>query len=161
MKEWYLRQTPRDQRIVVALGVLVALVAVYALVIHPLMTGLETRRLSVSAKQETLEYMRDSAAQVRRLRGSGASRSTNSNKAAYVLLDEAIRAAGLSGAADRVEPAGRNKKGARVQFSQVDFDKLIRMLGTLQTRHGLGATIVTVSRKDGGLVSARVTLESG
>ena len=161
MKEWYLRQTPRDQRIVVALTVLVLAVIFYAVLIHPLVTGLDDRRVRVNAAKEDVQFMLESAAKIKRAGGAGATQARPGNKAAYVLLDEAIRAAGLANAADRVEPAGRDKKGARAHFTQVDFDKLMRMLGTLQSKHGLGVTIANISRKDGGFVSARVTLEAG
>ncbi len=165
MKQWYLQQTPRDQRIVIALAVLVLLAMIYVLLIHPLKTGLESRRVSVAAKQETLVWMQQSAAQVQRLRGSVGGTGKPSNKAAYVLLDEAIRNAGLAQAAERVEPAGKDKKGARAQFSQVDFDKLVRTLSTLQAQHGLSVVSVNIGGSGGngqggnGLVSARVTLE--
>jgi len=160
MKAWYLRQTPRDQKIVIALTALVVIAMLYALLIRPLASGLGDRRVSVADKQNTLQWMRESAARVKSQGGSGATREA-SQQAAYVLLDQAIRKAGLSGAANRVEPAGKDKKGARVQFSQVDFDKLVRMLGTLQVQHGLSVTSANISRGDGGFVSARVTLEGG
>ncbi|MEM7208134.1 MAG: type II secretion system protein GspM [Pseudomonadota bacterium] len=160
MKEWYLRQTPRDQKIVLALAALVVIVMVYALLIHPLATGLGDRRVSVAAKHETLQWMLESAAKVKS-QGGGSSVRKNSNQAAYVLLDQEIRKAGISGAATRVEPAGKDKKGARVQFSEVDFDKLVRVLGSLQAQHGLSVTNANVSRRDGGVVSARVTVEGG
>ena len=160
MKEWYLSQNQRDQRIVIIVAALVVLGAIYALLIYPLSNGLSNRRASVDGKKETLVWMQESVAKVRQFQGSGGT-ITNSNKAAYVLLDEAIRNAGLSGTADRVEPAGQNKTGARVQFSQVEFDKLVRALGSLQAQYGLTVTIASISRKENGLVSARITLERG
>lgn len=159
MKEWFLRQNQRDQRIVVGLAALVALVMCYALVIHPLKTGLDDRRASVAGKQRTLLWMEESAAKVMSLRRSGG--SNQSGRPAYVLLDEAVRRAGLSGSADRIEPGGRDKKGARAQFSQVDFDKLVRALGELQAQHGLSVSSASFGRKEDGGASARITLEGG
>ncbi len=162
MKEWYLRQSQRDQQIVIVLASLVLAVSIYALLIQPLTSGLESRRISVAARSELLSWMRESATKLQRARGSGATSSgKRGDKAAYVLLDESIRKAGLSNAADRIEPAGKDKKGARVQFSQVDFDKLVRLLGALQSQYGLGISHANISRKDSGLVSARITLDDG
>ena len=162
MKEWYLRQSQRDQQIVIAVAALVLAVLIYAMLIQPLITGLENRRASVASRTDLLSWMSESAAKLQRVRGSGATNSGKRNdKAAYVLLDESIRNAGLSAAADRIEPAGKDKKGARVQFSQVDFDKLVRLLGTLQSQYGLGISHANISQKDGGMVSARITLDGG
>ena len=128
MKKWYLQQTQRDQHIVISLAVSIAAVAMYALLIQPFANSLENRRDTVSAKNELLLWMQESAAQLQRVRGS-AGTGKRSDKAAYVLLDDSIRKAGLSTAADRVEPAGKDKKGARMQFSQVDFDTLMGKIG--------------------------------
>ena len=159
MKEWYAKQTPRDQKIVMAVAVLVILGLLFALVVHPLRTGLEDRRVSVEAKQNDLDYIRNAGAQIRAAGGAGATGRQTSNKAAYVLLDEAIGQAGLSSAVERVEPAGADRKGARAQFGQVDFDKLILVLGQLEGQYGLTVSRASISRKSGGLVSARITLE--
>ena len=162
MKKWYLQQTQRDQHIVIALAVLITAVAIYALLIQPFTSSLENRRVTVGAKNDLLLWMQESAAQLQRARGSfGAGTGKRSDKAAYVLLDDSIRKAGLSAAADRVEPAGKDKKGARMQFSQVDFDTLIGMLGALQSQHGLSVTHANISKKNSGLVSARITLDGG
>ena len=162
MKKWYLQQTQRDQHIVVTVLALTAAVAIYALVLQPFTNSLENRRVSVAAKDDLLQWMHESAAQLQRARGRIVTNAgKRSDRAAYVLLDESIRKAGLSSAADRVEPAGKKKKGARMQFSQVDFDTLVEMLGTLQSQHGLSVTHANISKKNSGLVSARITLEGG
>jgi type II secretory pathway component PulM len=160
MKQWYLQQTQRDQHIVISLAVSIAAVAIYVLLIQPFTSSLENRRATVTAKIELLLWMQESAAQLQRVRGSVGT-GKRSDKAAYVLLDDSIRKAGLSAAADRVEPAGKNKKGARMQFSQVDFDTLVGMLGGLQSQHGLSVTHASISQKSNGLVSARITLDGG
>ena len=162
MKKWYLQQTQRDQHIVITLAVSIAAVAIYALLIQPFTSSLENRRVTVAAKTDLLLWMQESAAQLQRVRGTvDPSTGKRSDRANYVLLDDSIRKAGLSTAADRVEPAGKDKKGARMQFSQVDFDTLIGMLGALQSQHGLSVTHANISKKNSGLVSARITLEGG
>jgi hypothetical protein len=79
----------------------------------------------------------------------------SSDKAPYLLLDEIVRNAGVT-APDRNEPAGGN--GARVQFGEVEFDKLVLVLAELET-YGLTVSNMTLSRRDVGLVSARFNIQ--
>jgi len=73
------------------------------------------------------------------------------------VIDERIRAGGL-GKPDRVEPRGAN--GARVQFSEVEFDKLVVVLADLEL-HGLSVDTMNITRspKSTGMVSARFNME--
>ena len=52
-------------------------------------------------------------------------------------------------------------QGARAQFSNVEFDKLLRVLGGLEQTYGLAVKTINLSRKDAGQVSARLSLEAG
>ena len=55
----------------------------------------------------------------------------------------------------RLEPRGQD--GARAQFESVDFDKLMRMLGEMES-NGLRITDISISRRGTGVVSANMTL---
>lgn len=157
MKDWYLRQTPRDRIIVIAVGMLVVVGLLYALAWYPLQKRLSDTRQAITTKTETLEYLQRGAAQLAASGGGGAGEPRQSDKAPYLLIDEIIRNAGLA-QADRVEPNGAN--GARVQFSEVAFDRLIQVLAELEL-YGLEVSNMTLTRKDQGTVSARFTMERG
>jgi type II secretory pathway component PulM len=142
------------------MSVLVAAVMLYTLLIQPLTSGLENRRNSVMAKTDLLGWMHASAERIQRARGAGLTGTgKRGDRPAYVLLDKSIRNAGLSASADRIEPAGKGKLGARVQFSQVNFDTLVGMLGALQSQYGLIVVRANITQKANGLVSAQITLE--
>ena len=154
MKDWYLRQSQRDRMIVLVVGALVLAGLAYALIVHPLRTGLQTRQQNVNNANETLQYMREGQARIRASSGGGPVQKT-SNKPPYLLIDEIIRKAGIE-LPERVEPAGSN--GARVQFSEVEFDKLVLVIAELE-QYGLQVSTLNISSKSAGRVSARFSME--
>ncbi|MFK7853205.1 MAG: type II secretion system protein GspM [Granulosicoccus sp.] len=154
MKEWYLRQSPRDRSIVVLLGVLTVAGLLYALAWHPLQTRYINIQQALVNKQETLTFIQRASPQLQASAGGGVQQKT-SDKAPYLLIDQVIREARMD-PPERVEPSGSN--GARVQFSEVEFDKLVGVLAELEL-YGLQVSTMTVSRKNQGTVSARFNME--
>lgn len=154
MKEWYLRQSPRDRIIVIVVGALCLIGLLYALVWHPLQTRHQQLQRTLVSKQEDLEFVRRSAATLRGASGSSVEKKT-SDKAPYLLIDQVIREAQLE-PPQRVEPSGAN--GARVQFNEVEFDRLVRVIAELEL-YGLEVSTLTISRKNQGTVSARFNME--
>jgi len=154
MKEWYLRQTPRDRTIVVVLGVLTVAGMLYALAWHPLQTRYTNTQQALINKQETLAFIQRAGAQLQAAAGGSVERKT-SDKAPYLLIDQVIREASMD-PPERVEPSGSD--GARVQFGEVEFDKLVGVLAELEL-YGLQVSTMTISRKNQGTVSARFNME--
>jgi len=140
-------------------GLAVAIVGIGALlfqfVITPLSDGIDARATSIESKQKDLAWMQ----QLTPARGgAGVSVRQPINEAPYILLDKAIKKAGIS-SPDRVTPDG--SQGARAQFSKVEFDKLVNVLGELENTYGLGVKTINLGRKDDGQVSARLSIEVG
>lgn len=154
MKEWYLRQSPRDRMIVLCVAFLAIVGLLYALAWHPLATRQAQVKQALVAKQETLEFVRRGAAQLSGTQGNQGARKT-SDKAPYLLIDQVIRQAQME-PPERVEPSGAN--GARVQFTEVEFDKLVSVIAELEL-YGLTVSTLTISRKNLGTVSARFNME--
>ena len=159
MKDWYLRQSPRDRLIVIAVGALVALGLLWAVLWYPVSSRIEVRRGAIASKTETLEFMRRAEAEIAAAGGVGAGQGAAraSDEAPYLLVDRLIREAGVP-PPDRVEPAG--DAGARVQFSEVEFDALVPVLAELEL-YGLTVTNMTLTRRRPGIVSARFNVERG
>jgi len=158
MKDWYLRQTPRDRMIVLCVGVLCVLGALYSFVWFPISTGIDNNRTLINTKTETVQQMQGKAARLKSLGGgAGIQLKDDGGKAPYTLIDEVIRQGNLS-KPDRVEPRGEN--GARVQFSEVEFDKLVLVLAELEL-YGLSVDTMNITRsnKVAGMVSARFNME--
>jgi len=154
MKDWYLRQTSRDRLIVLVVGALTILGLLYALAWYPLQTRLARTERALAGKQETLAYLRQGAAVIE-AQGGVAVAKRESDKSPYLLIDEIIRKAGIS-PPERFDPSGAN--GARVQFSEVAFDKLVLVLAELEL-YGLQVSTMNISRKNPGTVSVRFNME--
>lgn len=154
MKDWYLRQSPRDRMIVMIVAVLTIISLLYAVAWYPLQARKVRLEQALVSKQETLEFVRRAGAQLRAASGNAVVAKT-SDKAPYLLIDEVIRQAQME-PPERVEPSGAN--GARVQFGEVEFDKLVGVLAELEL-YGLEISTLTISRKNAGTVSARFNME--
>lgn len=156
MKDWYLAQSPRDRLIVVAVGVIALVSLLYALLWYPLSSRLSSTRQAIASKTETLEFLREGAARLAVNGGaSGGGQRLDSEKPPYLLIDEVVRKAGVR-QPDKTEPAGDN--GARVQFSEVEFDKLVTVIAELE-QYGLSITTLTLTKRKPGTVSARFNME--
>lgn len=158
MKDWYLRQTSRDRMIVLIVGVLVLIGMFYAFIWYPISSGLDNSRTLISSKRETLQKVEVASTELKSLSGAESAPALDAgNKEIYSLIDERIRAGGLS-KPDRVEPVGDNS--ARVQFSEVEFDKLVLLLAELE-RYGLIVDNMSITRspKTVGMVSAKFKME--
>lgn len=157
MKDWYLRQTPRDQMIVFGLAILAALVLVYALIWYPMSSSVSQAKQAIASKQDDLQFIQQAVGPLQNNSGSNSSNTRQSNKAPYLLIDQVIREAAMD-PPERVEPSGSD--GARVQFNEVEFDKLVGVLAELEL-YGLRISTMTISRKNQGTVSARFNMERG
>lgn len=153
VKEWYTSQTPREQLVVAATAIIGVSAVIYLFAYKPLSTGIESRQASVITKQRDLEWMK----QQRPRSTAGGPALQPIDKAPYLLLDEAIKRARIS-TPERVTPDG--SQGARAQFSKVEFNKLLQVLGGLEQTYGISVKTINLSRKDAGQVSARLSLEA-
>jgi type II secretory pathway component PulM len=158
IQSWYADQTGREQFIVALTAVVAVVAGIYLLVIDPLTVGIADRTATVEAQQKNLAWMQQQSAIVKRSGGGNSGGATRQPmpQAPYLLLDGAIREKKIA-EPERVTPDGT--QGARAQISDVEFDKLLEVLGTLDARYGLSITTMNVSKKTEGLVNARFSLE--
>ncbi len=157
MKDWYLRQTPRDRLIVIAVMFFTLIGLAYLFIWFPLSSGLESNRTILTSKQTELQRIEVAAQRLKALGGGAGVQRKQSSKAPYLLIDEVIRTAGLN-QPERLEPSGSGGNGARVQFSEVSFDKLVVILAELEL-YGLEVKTMNITRKNPGTVSARFNME--
>jgi len=144
--------------IVLIVGVLFLIGMFYAFIWYPMASGLDNSRTLINSKRDTLQKVQVASTNLRSLSGAASNPSLDAgNKETYSLIDERIRAGGLS-KPDRVEPVGDN--GARVQFSEVEFDKLVMVLAELE-QYGLTVDTMSITRspKTVGMVSAKFKME--
>lgn len=154
-KDWYLRQSQRDRLIVVGLTLFVVVSLAYAMFWLPLTRGLENNRKAIVKNEQIIQKMLVSEAIVKSSKGVVGPGVKTSKKAPYLLIDDIIRKLNMK-SPDRVEPIGTT--GARVNFSAVEFDKLIMAIAELE-EYGLKVSTLNVSRKDVGIVGARFRVD--
>ena len=156
MKEWYQKLSQRDRAVVLAVAAAVLLSLVFLALVKPLQQRLDGARAELESRRDLLAWMRQSAAEVQQLRASGRSTVAADDRPPYLLLDEAIRAAGLP-APSRIEP---QSGGTQAQFEGVAFDRLVLLLDRLAEQRGLQVTQASMTaRNDKGEVGARIVLE--
>lgn len=157
IKNWYVNQTGREQFIVAATAITAVIAGLYLFVVEPLHAGIAARTASVESQKKNLAWMQQQSGIVKRSGSvSGVVVRQPMPQAPYLLLDRAIRDKKIA-EPERVTPDGST--GARAQISNVEFDKLLEVLGSLDSKYGLAVTTMNVSKKNEGLVTARFSLE--
>lgn len=154
-KDWYLRQSQRDRLIVIGLIVFVMVSLAYALFWLPLTRGLENNRKAIVKNEQVIQQMLVSETIAKSMKGTAGPGVKSSNKAPYLLIDDIVRKLQMKNP-DRVEPIGTT--GARINFTAVEFDKLIMAIAELE-EYGLEISTLNVSRKDVGIVGARFRVD--
>lgn len=154
-KDWYLRQSQRDRLIVVGLTVFVVVSLAYAMFWLPLTRGLENNRKAIVKNEQTIQKMLVSESIAKSMKGGSGPGLKSSKKAPYLLIDDIIRKLQMKNP-DRVEPIGTT--GARVNFTAVEFDKLIMAIAELE-EYGLKVSTLNISRKEVGIVGARFRVD--
>ena len=158
IKSWYVNQTGREQFIVATTAIVALGAGLYLFAVEPLVNGIASRTATVEAQQKNLAWMQQQSAIVKSSGGGSGGGTTRQPmpQAPYLLLDGAIKAKKIA-EPERVTPDG--SQGARAQISDVEFDKLLEVLGGLDAKYGLAITTMNVSKEKEGLVNARFSLE--
>lgn len=160
MREWWYGLEARERRTLVVGGIALAVILFLFAVWLPAQRGVDQMQAKVEKQRQLLSWMQQSAAEVRSLKGTGASapRSRDSGQALYALADETARQAGLGQAIREVSPSGENR--VRVDLQGADFDQLISWLASLRKEYGIQASPLSVRETDQpGRVNAQVVLE--
>ncbi len=157
MKAWFLSLAPRE-RATAAGGITVAITAlVYVLVIEPAVEAYGQRQERVATLERQIAWMQEAASEVRSLRASGSVDAVGSSDQPPSLAVESVLAGSGLPQPDSLKSDG--DAGARLEFDQVPFDPLVRVLGRLRAEHGLVVTRADITREAEGMVDARLTLE--
>ena len=161
MKDWWNNLSERERWLTGGGGALTLLVLGYALLWQPFRTHMVTLRQTVAAQRQDFAWMRQAAAEVKRLSASPAASMAHQNNphSLLTLVDQTARTVGLGPVMKRIEPQGDDK--LRVQFERVDFNQLIHWLGSLEQEYGVTIASVTLDRQsEAGRVDARLVLQS-
>ncbi|MBL1259106.1 MAG: type II secretion system protein M [Thiotrichaceae bacterium] len=158
MKAWFATLSPRERIIVAAGGGLL----IMALLIGSWLSfvdDVERMREVVSEQRVASQWMESAAQEALMLRKGGNQKRVANNGASLLsLVDQTAKRSGLGGAITRIEPDGSDK--VRIRLERVNFDKMMRWLEALQTKHVVSIDSITIDQhQDNGLANVRLSLK--
>jgi len=156
MQDWLNNMSPRERVMVLGCGAFVALAALWAFGIQPLISlsdGLEER---VASKRGQLARMQEQAARVATGAGSGDSQSAGATQSLVVIIDRTTRERQLAGYLKRNQPEGTGS--VRLRFEGAPFDALVNWIGDIDSRYGLQAGSANFDKAGPGRVNVSLVL---
>ena len=160
MKEWWATLGTRERLIASAGAAALVPLLLWALIWQPLASGVRQLETEVATQRVDLQWMRNAAAELQQLRGTGAQANAGlGGRSLLAVVDQSARAAGLGNGIKRIEPDSATAVRARLEG--VAFDAVVKWLDELSRQFGVSATLVTVERaQSAGQVYVRLTLQS-
>ena len=151
---WYVRQSPRDQRILLIGAALVAAFVLLWVALLP-QRALSRARQGITSQQELLDYMRQVGPT---LAAAGPGETVQPIGESFVVfIDRTAREHGLSEALTGSPPAGNGS--FRITFERADFNLLLTWMHQLANRYGVRVEAASVTATDApGKVNASVQL---
>ena len=160
MKEWLAGLEQRERHLVISGAVLLGLMLVYVVVWEPLTNKVSSLRVSTIEQDSALQWMRQTAQEVKKLRGSGGNRAKSTGGQSLLsVIDRTAKSGRLGTALKRVQPDG--EKRVRVWMEAASFDDVMSWFVLLDTRYGVSIeSSVFEMKQDSGRVDARLVFEA-
>jgi len=159
MKAWLAGLEQRERHLVISGAVLLGLMLLYVAVWEPLTGKVDALRVSTSEQASTLRWMRQTAQEVKKLRGSGGRAKSTGGQSLLSVVDRTAKSGRLGTALKRVQPDG--EKRVRVWMEAASFDDVMRWLVLLDTRYGVTVeNSVFEMKQESGRVDARLVFEA-
>ncbi len=159
MKGWFATLNPRE-RIIVGGGGLLLIMALLVGSWLSFSSDVERLREVVSEQRAVSQWMESAALEATQLRKAsrGQRHSSAGGASLLSLADQTAKRSGLGKAVTRVEPDGTDK--VRIRLERASFDRMMRWLEELQSKHGVSINSITVDQhQDSGMVNVRLTLK--
>jgi general secretion pathway protein M len=160
MKEWLAGLDPQERLMVYSAAAVVAVILLYAVLVHPFYSSYDKLRDDVEERRTTLRWMQESALKVEQLKEANpAAGKGMEGRSLLSVTDDAARAAGLGAALKRVEPDG--SAGVRVWLEDAPFDSVIGWLDVMASRYGVEVDTASMERTEArGRINARLNLQA-
>ena len=153
-KQWFMDQSPRDQMMLSAGGVVVLLYILIFMVLLPLQNDLQrTEKRNMVALQEQ-EEVRQLAGQLLARQGAGQEAVAQNLTS---LLNDSTREFGLI--MEKLQPSGNS---ARVRLGASSFNNVLAWLNEMENKHELQISDVTITAdRNPGVVQVNIQLTQG
>lgn len=156
-RAWWATLAPREQRVVGAGGVALALIFLYLAVWQPVTKAQRDRTRALEDARALATQLEVLAVELQRNRGAGGGAVQAAGQSLLAIVDQSRRASSITKPPSRLQPEGDTT--VRIWLEDVPFDALLRWLADLQTRYGVRVDTADIERESGpGLVNARLTL---
>ncbi|AUD79704.1 type II secretion system protein M [Kangiella profundi] len=153
LKTWYSGLQERERNMVIALGVALAILLIFLLVVLPLKNYFKSLNDDLSYYENQVMTVQK---QVAAIKSAGSGKVTNDNISLNQLVNQTAKSFGLS--FSRIEERERNKE-IQLRLDNVEFDQLLRWISLLEQGRGLVVDTLRVSKKDAvGRVDASIKL---
>lgn len=159
IKQWFYSLPTKEQWMVSGTGALLLITLFYLIIWEPLHLGLDDEIQKRQSQQEILLWMQQAANEVKTLRRSGSSSTIrNKNKPTTLVIEQALKNAGLQSSVKKIESSGNN--GAKVTLDEASFNQILVWLNTLATHNGIQVVSANIERAENpGRANARLTFE--
>lgn len=152
------RLEPRDQKMLLLLGVFLACMLLYTVIWMPIKQSARQAEQLRNSKQQLVEWLRSD--EVLAHVGNKAQLTTNATPANKAPMASVINQTAQTSqiTLKRFEPEGSNK--LRVWLDDAPFNTLVLWLYELETRHAIGVSSLSLDNpQQNGRVSAKLVLE--
>lgn len=156
MREWFESLEMREQLIVGAGTVVVALMLLWLMVWDPMARRSSQLDQSIAEHRELVAYLRNVTAEARALSAQRPA-AGNRNRSLLSTVDSSSKQAGLGAHIKRIQPEGQTS--VRLWIEDAPFEELARWLAQLETRNGITLDNGSLDQDErAGTVKARLTL---
>lgn len=153
LKTWYSGLQQREQTMVVALGLSLAILLLFLIIVLPMRSYFTSLNDDLSYYENQLATVKK---QVAAIKSAGPAKVNNENISLNQLVNQTAKSFGLS--FSRIEERERNKE-IQLRLDNVEFDQLLRWISLLEQDRGLVVDTLRVSKKDAvGKVDASIKL---
>ena len=157
--DWLDNKEPRERLILIAGAILLCLFLIYSLIMQPLASGLNKRALLLEQQRETLAWMKQSASEIKTLKGFSTNKpSAGSKQSLLSTVDRTAKTVLPREAIRRVEPQGNNQ--VQLWVEKAPFDPLLQWISTLQQQYAITVSSISIDRQEQGIVNARISLKN-
>jgi general secretion pathway protein M len=154
VRDWLDSLSARERNLVYVAGGLLAIAAVYLVLVMPFQVSGKKMAARVEQKSADLAWMQASAPQA--MAAAGIAQSAG-GESLVVLVARTAREAGLGDALRDQSPDGN--AGLRLRIEAASFDMLMTWLASLQQRYGVTIDSATIDAAAPGLVNATLSLK--
>ena len=158
MKQWYYSRQPQERLVLVLSAVILVGLLIYSLFWVPFTQEIAQKNKNVAEQQKTLEWMKETAAEVNHLKGStGNQPTTGSREALLTTVDRTAKQIQLRTAIKRIKPDGNDK--VQLWLEQAPFDRMVVWLDSLQNQNAITVDHITIDKQGAsGEINARINL---